>query len=368
MAIPPLDLKSEHAPIRDALMAALGGVMDSCAFCLGPAVETFEQAMADHCGTKHAIGVSSGTDALLVALMAKCIGPGDQVICPAFTFFATAGSIWRTGARPVFVDIEPDTYNIDPQKIEAAITEQTRAIMPVHLFGQCADMNAITDIARRHNLAIIEDAAQATGAKDHERPAGAIGDLGCLSFYPTKNLGGLGEGGMILTNDDDLARTCRYLRNHGQVDTYRHTMIGGNFRLHGFQGAVLNVKLQHADEYIASRRRLAARYIEKLGDLPITLPATAEGQFHTYNQFTLRIGDGRRDALSEHLKAKSIGNRIYYPLPLHLQPCFESLGYTEGDLPESERASKQVLSISIFPQMTDAQQDEVVAAVREFFG
>jgi len=367
MQVPLLDLKPQYARLRDQIKAAIDEVCESCRFILGPKVEQFEKQVAEYLGVKHAIGVSSGTDALLCSLMAIGVGPGDEVITTPFTFFATAGSIARLGARPVFVDIEPDTFNIDPTKIEQAITARTKAIIPVHLFGQAAEMDPIVQIARKHNIRIIEDAAQAIGAKYKGQFVGGIGDLGCLSFFPSKNLGGFGDGGMIVTNDDDLAERCRVLRVHGSKPKYYHKFVGGNFRLDALQAAVLSVKLKYLDEWHEARRQNAAWYDQRLKDLPVTTPQIRPYNYSIYNQYTIRVADGRRDALREHLKAKGIGTEIYYPLPLHLQECFAYLGYKEGDLPEAEKAAKEVLSIPVWPEMTEQQRAYVTDAIAEFF-
>lgn len=367
MPVPLLDLAAHHAPLLDDIRAAVDAVMVKNAFVLGFATDAFEANLADACGVAHAIGCSSGTDALLMALMAYDIGPGDEVIVPAFTFFATAGVVHRLGATPVFVDIDPDTFNADPTAVEAAITANTKAIMPVHLYGQCADMGAIATIAAKHGLPVIEDAAQAIGARYDDQPAGSIGEIGCLSFYPTKNLGAFGDAGAVLTNNDTLADRLRQMRLHGQSDEYRHETVGGNFRIDGIQSAALDVKLKRLDEYGDARRAAAARYHELLADTPLTLPREADRRHHVYNQFTVRVSDGRRDAFSAHLSEHGIGNRVYYPLCLHLQPCFNRHGGAPGDCPEAERASEEVLSLPMFPELTEGQQDEVSAAVHSFF-
>jgi dTDP-4-amino-4,6-dideoxygalactose transaminase len=332
------------------------------------------------------IGVSSGTDALLVALMALDIKPGDEIITTPYSFFATAGSIARLGARPIFVDIEPATFNLAPEGVEAAITERTRAIMPVHLYGQMAEMTEIMEIARRRNLYVIEDAAQAIGAEYRGRRAGSIGDLGCFSFYPTKNLGGFGDGGMVTTNNAELQERVRRLRNHGYTARYYNKEVGGNFRLDAIQAAVLRVKLKRLDEWSEARHRNAERYralFARAGLLAlrtgettaaagsseesgVRLPFEAEERRHIYNQFVIR--SARRDQLQEFLGARRIGTEIYYPVPLHLQECFTGLGHVEGDYPESERAAKQTLALPIYPELTAAQQTIVVEAIRDFYG
>ncbi len=342
-------------------------MVQSGGFVLGPVVEKFERDLAAYCGVAHAVGMSSGTDALLAALMAFGIGAGDEVITSPFTFFATVGSIARVGARPVFVDIDPTTFNLDAALVARAVTSRTKSIMPVHLFGQTADMTPIMDLARRRNIVVIEDAAQAIGAEDTARRAGSIGDVGCLSFYPSKNLSCMGDGGGCTTNDTDLAERLRVLRNHGQKPTYHHGMIGGNFRLDAFQAMVLGVKLPHLEGWTADRRRHAERYRQRLSRLSLTLPTESPGKRHVYNQFTVRVPGGRRDALREHLTQSGIGSQVYYPKPMHLQPCFAELGYKRGDFPVAEATAEQVVSLPIFPEMTADQQDEVIAALERFF-
>lgn len=368
MPVPLLDLAAHHAPLLDEIRVAVDEVMVKNAFVLGFATDAFEANLAEACGVDHAIGCSSGTDALLMAMMAYDIGPGDEVIVPTFTFFATAGVVHRLGAKPVFVDIDPATFNVDPTAVEAAINPNTKAIMPVHLYGQCADMGAITAIASKHGIPVIEDAAQAIGARYDDQPAGSIGQIGCLSFYPTKNLGAFGDAGAVLTNDDALAERLRQMRLHGQSDAYNHETVGGNFRIDGIQSAALNVKLRHLDKYGDARRAAACRYHQLLSDTPLTLPDAADKCWHVYNQFTVRVSDGRRDEFSAHLAEQGIGNRVYYPLCLHLQPCFSQYGGASGDCPEGERASEEVLSLPMFPELTETQQDEVSAAVHSFFG
>jgi dTDP-4-amino-4,6-dideoxygalactose transaminase len=366
--VPLLDLAAQYGPIRRDLLGALTRVCDSQRFILGPEVEALERELADYLKVPHAIGVSSGTDALLAALMALGVGPGDEVITSPFSFFATAGSIARVGARPVFVDIEPASCNIDPARIAAAITPRTRAIVPVHLFGQTADMDPIVDISVRAGLPIVEDAAQAIGARYRDRSAGAIGTLGCFSFYPTKNLGAFGDGGLVTTGDSALARTIRALRQHGGENKYQHDWVGGNFRLDALQAAVIRVKLPHLDDWSSARQRNARRY-EKLfaaaglSDV-VTLPARAPDRTHIYNQFVVRAGN--RNGLRAFLEAQGIGTDIYYPLPLHLQPCFRDLGYTAGDFPVSEAVSGDVLALPIYGELTEEQQMWVVEAIRLF--
>jgi dTDP-4-amino-4,6-dideoxygalactose transaminase len=369
MAVPLLDLTAQHQAVRDQMDEALGAVIDANGFILSKFVTDFEEHLAEACGVKHAITVSSGTDALLVSMMAMGIGPGDEVITTPFTFFCTAGCISRLGARPVFVDIDPRTYNLEPDAIEGAITPATKAIIPVHLFGLPAAMDKIMAIARRFGLRVIEDAAQAIGARYKDQPVGTLGDCGCLSFYPSKNLAGPGDGGAVITDNDDLAKTIRQLRNHG-LDPgtgYTYSMIGGNFRLDGLQTAALDVKLPMLEAYTEARRAHAHRYTRKFEELRLTPPAEPGDRFHVYNQYTIRMRSDGREPLRLHLNAVGIGNRIYYEIPLHLQPCFKNLGYKPGMLPEAEKAAREVLSLPCFPEMTREQQDEVITAVRDFF-
>ena len=364
--VPLLDLKAQYAGLRDEIHAAMGRVIESQYFILGPEVEALEREVAAYSHCQYGIGVSSGTDALLVALMAIDLQPGDEVITTPYTFFATAGSIVRLGGRPVFVDIDPRTYNIDPAGIEAAITPRTKAIMPVHLFGQMADMDPIMAIAERRGLIVIEDAAQAIGAEYRGRRAGSIGHLGCFSFFPSKNLGGFGDGGMVTTNDPDLADKVKLLRGHGARPKYYHKVVGGNFRLDALQAAVLRVKLRYLDEWTAARQRNAERYRQLFvaAGVDIGLPCDAGYGRHIYNQFVIR--STRRDALMAHLKAQQIGTEIYYPVPMHLQECFADLGYRKGDFPASEQAALETLAIPIYPELTDEMQTQVVEAVKKF--
>jgi dTDP-4-amino-4,6-dideoxygalactose transaminase len=363
--VPLLDLKAQYGPIRDECMAALARVCDSQVFIGGPEVDALEREVAEYSGCAFGIGVSSGTDALLVALMALGIGPGDEVITTPFTFFATAGCVSRLGAVPVFVDIEPRGFNIDPARIEAAITDRTKVIMPVHLFGQCAEMDPILDIARRRSLRVIEDAAQAIGSEYRGRRAGALGDVGCFSFFPSKNLGGFGDGGMVATNDAELAERIRMLRNHGAKPKYFHKVVGGNFRLDAVQAAVLRVKLRHLDAWSAARQANAARYRRLLAPCAgLVCPEELPERRHIYNQFTVRTA--RRDALKAHLAERKVGCEVYYPLPLHLQECFAGLHYRAGQLPESERAAAEVLSVPIYPELAEQQQRAVADSIRDF--
>lgn len=365
MQTPLLDLKAQYAALRDEIHAAIERVVESQQFILGPEVEALEEEVATYSHCRYGVGVSSGTDALLVSLMAIGLQPGDEVITTPYTFFATAGSIARLGARPVFVDIDPQTYNLDPAKLETAITPRTRAIMPVHLFGQMADMDPILVVAERHDLYVIEDAAQAIGAEYKGRRAGSLGHLGCFSFFPSKNLGGFGDGGMVVTNDPDLADRVRLLRSHGARPKYYHKVVGGNFRLDALQAAVLRVKLKHLDAWTAVRQRNAERYRQLFtaAGVDVGLPCDAGYGRHIYNQFVIR--SRRRDALMAHLKAHGVGCEIYYPAPLHLQECFADLGYKVGDFPASEQAAQETLAIPIYPELSEAQQETVVRAVAE---
>lgn len=349
--IPLLDLKSQYATIRDEIRSALDRVVESQRFILGPEVEALEREIAAYSRCNHAIGVSSGTDALLVALMAIGIKAGDEVITPPYSFFATAGAVARLAAKPVFVEIDPKTYNIDPNGIEARITSRTRAIIPVHLFGQMAPMKAIMEIAGRHNLLVIEDAAQAIGAELEGQRAGSAGDVACFSFFPSKNLGGFGDGGMVTVKDAALAERVRMLRMHGFRSKYHNELLGGNFRLDEIQAAVLRVKLKYLDRWTEARRRNAAFYREALAQTAgIALPHELPESRHIYNQFVIR--SPRRDELVAHLKEQGIGCEVYYPLPLHLQVCFRDLGYKPGDFPLSEAASLESLAIPIYPELT----------------
>jgi dTDP-4-amino-4,6-dideoxygalactose transaminase len=369
MSVPLLDLRAQYNSIRTEIDAAIARVVESQYFILGPEVESFERELAAYCGVGRAIGLSSGTDALLVALMAYGVGPGDEVITTPFTFFASAGTVSRLGARPVFADIDPDSFNIDTAAVANALTERTRAIMPVHLFGRCVELDPLMDLVRARNVPIIEDAAQAIGATDGAgRQAGAIATAGCFSFFPTKNLGGFGDGGMVITNDAELAERIAVLRVHGMRPKYFHEVIGGNFRLDALQAAVLRVKLPHLDSWSATRRRNAQRYRAlfeeaSLDDGRVRLPEDVPG--HIYNQFVIRVD--RRDELRTHLSAAGVGSEVYYPLPLHLQECFRSLGYAPGDFPHAEAAAREVLALPIFPELTEDNLAEVVRAVAAFF-
>jgi dTDP-4-amino-4,6-dideoxygalactose transaminase len=362
-----LDLKAEFPELEAEVRAAIDGVLASQAFIGGPQIAAFESRVAERLGCPHAIAVSSGTDAILMALMAAGIGPGDEVITTPFTFFATAGCVHRLGAKPVFVDIDPRCFNIDPEKIEPAITPRTKAILPVHLFGQCANMDAIGEIVKRHDLIVIEDAAQAIGATYRGTSAGTLGLAGCFSFYPTKNLGGFGEGGMVTTHDDAFAERCRQTRNHGQTETYYHAFVGGNFRMDTLKAAILDVKLARLDRANAARRENAARYDALLADLPeIETPQVNSDCHMVYHQYSILCD--RREELRQALGDASIGSGIYYPVPLHRQPCFADLGYKEGDLPVSEACARRILALPIHPNLTADDVARVAGAIRAFHG
>jgi dTDP-4-amino-4,6-dideoxygalactose transaminase len=366
MRIPILDLKAQYATIRDEVTQAIGEVCESQAFALGPAVAEFEKNVAAYCNSKHAIGVSSGTDALLVSLMALGVEPGDEVITTPFSFFATAGCVVRLGARPVFVDVDPDSGNIDPAGIEEKINPKTRAIIPVHLFGQIAPMKAITEIASKHNLAVVEDAAQAIGASRDGVKAGNFGDCGCFSFYPTKNLGGFGDGGLVTTNTDALADDIRTLRDHGQKPRYFYKVIGGNFRLDGIQGAVLNVKLKYLDDWNEKRRQNAALYDSLFAGSPIGTPAIDTGNVSIYHQYTIIVPE--RDELQKYLADNDIGSAVFYPKPLHLQDCFTELGYKQGDMPVAEKLCNEVLSLPVYPELSPDEIECVAGTILKFYG
>jgi dTDP-4-amino-4,6-dideoxygalactose transaminase len=361
-SIPLLDLKAQYATIRDEIRAAIDRVLESQQFILGPEVAALEHEIAAYSRCAHAVGVSSGTDALHAALMAIDIRPGDEIITSPYSFFASAGEIVRLGARPVFVEIERKTFNIDPAGIEARISGRTRAIVPIHLFGQMADMPPIMEIARRHKLYVIEDAAQAIGAEREGRRAGSVGDLACFSFFPSKNLGGYGDGGMVTTNDADLADRLRLLRMHGSRDKYHNEILGGNFRLDAIQAAVLRVKLKHLDRWTEGRRRNAALYREAFSNSrSIEVPHETPNSRHIYNQFVIR--SPRRDGLMSYLRQQGIGCEIYYPAPLHLQGCLRDLGHKAGDFPVSEAASRESLALPIYPELTPEMIRRVAASV-----
>lgn len=369
VTVPLLDLQAQYQPLRQPLLDALTRVADSQRFIGGPEVDAFEREVAAVVDVRHAIGVSSGTDALIAALMALGIGPGDEVVTSTFSFFATAGSIARVGATPVLVDVDPESFNIDVVAAARACTARTKALMPVHLFGQSADMSAVLALADEYQLKVIEDAAQAIGATDHGGHAGAIGNLGCFSFFPSKNLGGFGDAGLVTTNDDRLAHRVRLLRNHGMEPKYFHKMIGGNFRLDAIQAAVLRVKLPHLARWTEGRRANAARYRQLFHDAgldgTVRLPVDRPDRYHIYNQFVIRVVD--RDGLKAHLDAAGVGTEIYYPVPFHMQECFASLGYKAGDFPNAERAASEVLALPIYPELTAEQQQYVVDQIAAYY-
>lgn len=376
--IPLLDLKAQFRSLRREIERAVQGVLESQSFILGPVVERFEDEAARYLGVPHAIGCASGTDALILSLAALGVGPGDEVLTTPFSFFSTASCAYKVGARPVFSDIDPATFNLDPGRMPAVVSPRTRAILPVHLFGQCAEMDPIVEIAEHRGLPVVEDAAQALGATYESArrgggraQAGCLGILGCYSFFPTKNLGCLGDGGLIATSDGPLAERLRCLRVHGETDKYHHRYVGWNSRLDAMQAAVLSVKLQHLDAWSGARRANAARYDHLLEDSGLLgtgrlrVPGRSTRSTHIFNQYTLRVTD--RDALRQHLRERRVGHAVYYPVPLHLQECFRELGYREGDFPEAERASREVISLPIYPELDPAQQQQVVDAIVEFY-
>jgi dTDP-4-amino-4,6-dideoxygalactose transaminase len=369
MNVPLLDLKAQFQPLRAEIMAAMQTVCDEQGFILGPRIVAFEESVARYIGSRYAVGCASGSDALLLSLMAMGVKAGDEVITIPFTFFATVSAIVRLGAKPVLVDIQPDTFNIDPALIERAITPRTKAIIPVHLFGQCADMAAINEIAKRKNIYVIEDACQAIGAAQQGKRAGVLGDTGCFSFFPSKNLGGFGDGGLITTNDKALADSMAMLRVHGSQVRYLHEAVGINSRLDALQAAILHIKLKYLDQWTEGRRRNAERYRQLFKQTNhadrVVLPPTAPGNFHVYNQFTVRAP--KRDELRTFLKEKGVGTEVYYPLPMHLQNCFRDLGYQKGSLPLSEQAAEEVVSLPIYAELTEAQQSYVVEMIAEFY-
>jgi dTDP-4-amino-4,6-dideoxygalactose transaminase len=367
--VPFLDLKAQFGEIRAEVLDAVTRVLESQNFILGPEVDALEREVAEYVGVKFAIGCASGSDALLLSQMAIGIGPEDEVITSPFTFGATAGSIARLKARPVFVDIHPDTFNFDERQLEAAITSRSRAIMPVHLFGLPANMDAVLEIARKHHLAVIEDAAQAIGARWKEKSIGSLGTCGCFSFFPSKNLGGAGDGGMITTNDPQIAQRLRILRVHGSRKKYRYELLGINSRIDALQAAILRVKLRYLDDWTDRRRRNAEIYRRLFAEYSLTeqlvLPCAPETSFHVYNQFSIRAP--RRDELQEYLRDRGISTEVYYPSPLHVEPAFAYLGYRNGDFPNAEAACREVLSIPIYPELTLDQQQAVVATIARFY-
>lgn len=366
--VPLIDLVEQYGTIRDEIQEAVQRVFESQAFVLGDEVSRFEEEVACYCDSTHAIGCASGSDALLLALMALEIGPGDEVITTPYSFFATASAIVRTGATPVFIDIDPNTYNLDPEQIEAAITRRTRAIMPVHLFGQCAEMEPIWRIATQHGLAIVEDAAQAIGSSYRGRKAGVLGSAGCFSFFPTKNLGGAGDGGLVTTDDRDLAAKLKRLRVHGDTGGYNHLEVGINSRLDALQAAVLSVKLKHLDAWSDGRRENAQRYEDLFAEYGLTdrigLPSQNAENHHVFNQFTIRVTNGQRDEVLKQLRERKIGCSIYYPKPLHLQQCFSSLQYKPGDFPQAEAAANETIALPIYAELGAERQRQVVQTLQ----
>ena len=368
MKVPLLDLQAQYLTIRSEIRAAIDRVCDAQLFILGPEVAAFEAEVADFCGAKYAVGVSSGTDALLAALMAVGVGSGDEVVTSSFSFFATAGVIARLGARPVFVDIDAQSFNLDAEEAAAKITSRTKAIMPVHLFGLCDNMDPILDVADKRGIAIIEDAAQAIGARDARgRVAGTLGSMGCFSFFPSKNLGAFGDGGMVVTNDPSLAETVRVLRVHGGKPKYYHRTVGGNFRLDALQAAILRVKLKYLPAWTEARRRNAQRYRQLIEEARlfewIVPPLDSAG--HIYNQFVIRCA--QRDRLQAFLRERGVETEIYYPVPLHLQACFSELGYRNGNFPDAEAAAREALALPVYPELTEEEQHYVVEQMRDFY-
>ncbi len=369
MHVPLLDLQLQYALVRDEVRQAVDRVLESQRFVLGDEGRKLETSIAAYVGAKHSVACASGSDALLLALMALDVGAGDEIITTPFTFFATGAAITRLGARPVFADIDPRTYNLDTSRVADLITSRTKAILPVHIYGQCADMDPLLDIGERRGLPIVEDAAQAIGATDRGRGAGSMGLMGSFSFYPTKNLGGAGDGGILTTSDDEVAARLRRLRNHGGANEYQHEEVGINSRLDELQAAVLNVKMQHLDKWSDERMRLAGVYDELLAkaspDFEVIAPARREDARHIFHQYVIRVPK-YRDALMEHLKAHGVGTKVYYPIPLHRQECFAYLGYGEGEFPESERAAAETFALPLYPGLTETQQAYVVEMIESF--
>ena len=371
--VPLLDVNRDNQPHREEFIQAITSVIDSGRFLFGPDVSSLESEIAEYCQVENAIGCASGSEALLLSLMALDIQPGDEVIVPSFTFFASVSCITRLGATPVFVDICPDTFNVDPSCIAQAITPRTKAIIPVHLFGQCAQLDLICQIANQFDIPVIEDAAQAIGAAYHSRPAGSWGAVGCFSFYPTKNLGAMGDAGMITAGDAAMADRLRLLAGHGMRPRYYHQVIGINSRIDSFQAAVLRVKLKHLTDVIESRSRIAARYMELFDSAnlvaadQVTLPTVDPNAFHVWNQFGIRIGEDRRDALRSYMADNGVGSEIYYPVPMHRQQCFEYLNVDSSSLPETNRASREILNLPIFPSLSESEQDRVVETICGFY-
>ena len=366
LAVPLLDLKSQYAALKSEILPVVERVLDGQYLINGPEVGEFECQAAGYCNTKFAVGCSSGTDALILAMMALDLKPGDEVITSPFTFFATVGSIHRHGLKPVFVDIDPETFNFDAEQLEEAVNEKTRAIVPVHLFGQMADMDTVLDVAEKHDLKVIEDSAQSIGSKQNGAPSGSLGDIGCFSFFPSKNLGGAGDGGLCTTQDEELYERLKMMRMHGGKQRYYHDEVGGNFRLDTLQAAYLSVKLKHLDSWHEGRRSNAAYYNEHLADVEqVTIPVIAEGNESIYNQYTLRVED--RDGLQAYLGEAGIGSAVYYPLCMHEQKCFSYLGYKAGDFPIAEQAASEVVSVPIYPELSEEQLAHVVATIKSFY-
>jgi len=370
MKVPLVNLQAQYATIRDEVRAAIDRVFESQQFVLGAEVQALEEEIARYSQTRFAIGCASGSDALLLALMSCGVGEGDEVITTPFSFFATASAITRLGARPVFVDVDERTYNIRPALVSEAITERTKAIVPVHLYGQCAEMNPLIELSQARGIPIVEDAAQAIGAEDRGRRAGSMGMIGCFSFYPSKNLGGAGDGGMLVTNDLDHARRLHMLRVHGEERRYFNKLVGLNSRLDALQAVVLRVKLRRLDAWTVARQRNAQQYELMFGDAGLTgkfdLPFVPSGARHIFHQFVIRLRDGRRDALLDHLRERGVGTDVYYPVPLHLQECFAYLDYKKGDFPIAEAAAQETLALPVYPELTPEQLDYVVSAIRDF--
>jgi dTDP-4-amino-4,6-dideoxygalactose transaminase len=364
MQVPLLDLKAQYADIKPDLDQAVHRVLDSARFIGGPEVSGLEEEVARYCKTPHAIACASGTDALLLSLRALDIGPGDEVVTTAFSFFASAGAVVNAGARPVFVDIDPRTFNLDVHRLDAAITPLTKAVLPVHLFGQCCDISAVKAVCDKRQLFLIEDAAQAIGSEWEGKRAGSVGDLGCFSFFPSKNLGAAGDGGLVTALDAALGERVRLLREHGAKPKYHHSMVGTNSRLDAIQAAILRVKLHHLDRWSEKRAKNAALYDQLFEGARLTRPYRDARARHIYNQYVIRVPE--RDALRQHLTERGIGTEIYYPVPLHLQRCFAPLGYREGDMPQSEAAAKEVLALPIYPELTEEQIRYVASCVRDF--
>jgi len=368
LKVPLLDLHAQYVPLRAEILAAIERVCDSQRFIMGPEITAFEEEMARMLGVRHAVSVSSGTDALLLALMALDIRAGDEVVTSTYSFFATAGAIARLGAKPVLVDIDETTFNLDPERVAAALTPRTKAIIPVHLFGLGADMDPILDVAARAYIPVVEDAAQAIGASYKSRLLGGLGAAGCFSFFPSKNLGAFGDAGLFVTNDDALAKQARLLRTHGMEPRYYHQAVGANFRMDALQAAILRVKAPHLAEWTSRRRANAARYRTLFRDAglldKVTLPNEPPDRWHIFNQFVIRTTD--RDGLKAHLDERGIGTEIYYPVPFHLQPCFAGLGHARGDFPRAERAAAESLALPIYGELIPAQQEAVVSAIGDY--